>query len=297
MSMYSIDEIVQWELGKNGLCVIVEGETHADDPYFFNQWFGGRYPSITFYHQNGYTKVAEAVSGVRVKLPPNHVGKPRVYGITDRDFRNPYPVNVMPNDGVLRMSKCMLENYFLAPQPWSVYLWNIINRKVLRGELDLQVWGSQKAISQNFQSEIERIYRANLEVAAHNWTLFVIKQRFQDLNQDVPTGFPKDLDFPEQYDARKWADLAQLTGIEMAEIEKIFISRLNFLQSIETGELSSFVQGKALYHQFLLRYIRPQLKISGNEYDIAAEAMKHRAEPPQDLDNLIAFIEQYAFSS
>jgi hypothetical protein len=293
--MYSVEEIARWELGRNGLCVVVEGQTPADDPYFFNQWFGGRYPRITFYHQNGYTKVVEAVTELRTKLTLTPMGKPRVYGITDRDFREPFPEGDMPPDGVLCMTKCMLENYFLDSQAWSAYLWTTIHRKTLRQELDIHLWANQEITAQHFQAKIEELYRLNLEVAAYNWTLFKIKQRFQPPHPLFPGNFPADLDFPEQYTSQRLADFARISGLDLTEITHIFTTRHTFLQQQDIDALANYVQGKALYSQFFHKYLLSELRIRGKDkHDAAAEALKYSSLPPRDLERLVSFIEHYA---
>ena len=32
---------VAWRASGSGLCIIVEGETELQDPWFYQQWFGG----------------------------------------------------------------------------------------------------------------------------------------------------------------------------------------------------------------------------------------------------------------
>lgn len=119
MSRYpTITEIeIKWRKSRRGICIIVEGESEMDDPWFYQQWFGGLSKEITFFPQNGWEQVASAVSALRAKL-----GVKQVYGIIDRDFAPTVTYNPFPMDGLLRTTKYTLENYLLDPQYWFAAL-------------------------------------------------------------------------------------------------------------------------------------------------------------------------------
>ena len=70
-----------WRKSGSGLCIIVEGETVQEDPWFYGQWFDNEARRFTFFPQDGWAKVGEAVAALRQTL-----GERSVYGIRDRDF-------------------------------------------------------------------------------------------------------------------------------------------------------------------------------------------------------------------
>ena len=114
---------IKWRKSGSGVCVIVEGETDLEDAWFYNQWFGDQAKQVTFFPQNGWTEVINAVAVLRTTL-----GDKSVYGIIDRDFspRTTYPP--IPDDGILRTPKCTLENYL--PTLW-LKLWGYPKLKKL----------------------------------------------------------------------------------------------------------------------------------------------------------------------
>lgn len=63
MSSYpTISDIeMRWRASGSGVCVIVEGQTEQDDAWFYNRWFGNQAREITFFPQDGWTRVVDAV--------------------------------------------------------------------------------------------------------------------------------------------------------------------------------------------------------------------------------------------
>ena len=70
---------MRWRAAGSGVCVIVEGQTEQDDAWFYNYWFGDRARQVTFFPQNGWEHVVDAVAELRARFK-------MVYGIIDRDF-------------------------------------------------------------------------------------------------------------------------------------------------------------------------------------------------------------------
>ena len=67
-----------------GMAIIVEGETYADDAFFYGRWFGGQAGQISFYPQDGWPQVVTAIRALRQRISASRVQMP-VYGIIDRD--------------------------------------------------------------------------------------------------------------------------------------------------------------------------------------------------------------------
>ncbi|MBN2005162.1 MAG: DUF4435 domain-containing protein [Anaerolineae bacterium] len=108
-------EILKW-LAPTAVCVIVEGETEAKDPFFYRHWFDYLAARVQFFPQDGCDKVEDAVIELRHLLSPK-----RVYGIVDRDFAPATIYPPLPPDGILRTPWYTLENYLLDPNCWAAY--------------------------------------------------------------------------------------------------------------------------------------------------------------------------------
>jgi hypothetical protein len=147
---------IAWRKSKTGVCVIVEGQTDLDDPWFYNQWFGGDARRFTFFPQDGWEKVIEAVTQLRLTVGQHHV-----YGIVDRDFEPNLSYVPFPSNGILRTRKYTLENYLLNPAYWYEYIRPFTTR------YPKPEWDSIDKVRQR----IEEYYRMCLPLSAYNWTL------------------------------------------------------------------------------------------------------------------------------
>ena len=107
----SVDELEIAITGKQGIAIIVEGDTFADDPFYYRKWFDTHSDDIAFYPQNGWTQVVTAVKALRergLEIP--------VYGIIDRDFCEDHELDRdFETLGILRTPRYTLENYLLDP--------------------------------------------------------------------------------------------------------------------------------------------------------------------------------------
>ena len=111
MAYPTLSEIeVKWRASGSGVCIIVEGETELEDAWFYNYWFGNRSREVTFFPQDGWERVVDAVTTLRIKLDAK-----RVYGIVDRDFEENVVYDPFPSHGILRTLKYTLENYLTTP--------------------------------------------------------------------------------------------------------------------------------------------------------------------------------------
>lgn len=57
---------VKWRASGSGVCIIVEGETELEDAWFYNYWFGNRSREVTFFPQDGWEIVVDAVMTLRI---------------------------------------------------------------------------------------------------------------------------------------------------------------------------------------------------------------------------------------
>lgn len=62
MNYLSLDQLLLKIRSGNGLGVIIEGVTDGDDEWVYSQWFGHLAHLITFYPQDGYSRVYDAVA-------------------------------------------------------------------------------------------------------------------------------------------------------------------------------------------------------------------------------------------
>jgi hypothetical protein len=153
---------VKWRTSGTGVCVLVEGETELDDAWFYKQWFDDRAREITFFPQDGWDKVIDAVVALRSKL-----GIGRVYGIIDRDFEEHVTYDLFPSDGILRTVKYTLENYLLDAMCWFQCIQPYTRRTPKPGWRTLD----------EAHATIESLFRECLRLSAYNWTLHQIRDK------------------------------------------------------------------------------------------------------------------------
>ncbi|MEM9463533.1 MAG: DUF4435 domain-containing protein [Myxococcota bacterium] len=143
-----------------GAIVIVEGEHREDDEYFYNHWFGALGPQISFFAQNGWERVVEAVAELRPQLPHRPV-----FGIIDRDFADESRLLAQyqhpPTDGIYRLTRYTLENYLLEPNGWHAVIDTLTRGNPPGG------WTSPAEVA----AQIDAAYRRCIVLAAWNRTV------------------------------------------------------------------------------------------------------------------------------
>lgn len=143
-----------------GAIVIVEGEFYEDDAYFYGRWFGEQAREVSFFPQNGWKRVVDAVAELRQALPHR-----QVFGIVDRDFADEALIAQQalqtPPDGIFRTQLYTLENYLLSPAGWLQVV-----RLLGRGGLPAG-WQTVEDV----QARIEDAYRQCMRLAAFNYTV------------------------------------------------------------------------------------------------------------------------------
>ena len=111
-----------------GMAIIVEGETYADDAFFYGRWFGGQAGQISFYPQDGWPQVVTAIRALRQRISASRVQMP-VYGIIDRDETpEEQRMALLDSEGVARTRRYTLENHLLDPECWARVFQHIFMR-------------------------------------------------------------------------------------------------------------------------------------------------------------------------
>lgn len=69
MSYLSLDQLLLRIRSGKGLAIVIEGIKNGDDEWVYSQWFGDLAHLVTFYPQDGYSRVYDAVENLRNKSP------------------------------------------------------------------------------------------------------------------------------------------------------------------------------------------------------------------------------------
>ncbi len=269
---------VKWRASGSGVCVIVEGETELEDAWFYNYWFGDRAREVTFFPQDGWEKVVDAVTTLRTRL-----GARRVYGIVDRDVEGNVVYDPFPGDGILRTLKYTLENYLLDAECWFRYVQPYTLRTAKR---DWNTLGRARAT-------IEGFYRECLPLSAYNWVLRQARRRdyaaFKSLDDADRTykEHPKAITNMGDVPARLRNLQAQM-GIP-DDLGLMYTMRLADLEQMSLSGMEQVVSGK--YVIKLLRERFP-LRLSGRQAwdDVLSAYISICPDPPADLATLIELI-------
>jgi len=273
---------VKWRASGSGVCVIVEGETELEDAWFYNYWFGYLSREMTFFPQNGWEKVVDAVTDLRAKLDAR-----RVYGIVDRDFEENVVYDPFPSDGILRTVKYTLENYLLNAECWFKYVQPHTLRAPKTG------WNSLDEA----RTTIERFYRECLPLSAYNWVLRQARRRdyaaFKSLG-DVDRTYkehPKAITAIGNVSAHLCNLQAQMNILD--DLGQMYTMRLASLEQMPLADLEQVVSGK--YVIKLLREHFP-LRLSGKQAwdDVLGAYISICPDPPTDLGTLIELILDHA---
>src|SRR5437588_11652686 len=114
MPVPSLNELELQVRAGSPVAVIVEGEDVGDDAWVYGDpWFGSRAREVRFFGQDGWSRVLEAVTALRIVLP----GFP-IFGIIDRDFTEDAELDALVPSGVYRSRLYSVENYLLDPPCW-----------------------------------------------------------------------------------------------------------------------------------------------------------------------------------
>lgn len=254
-----------------GVIVMVEGEDAQQDPYFYNRWFGARAREVSFFPQNGWPKVVQAVADLRSQL----TGRP-VFGIIDRDFAEEAVLDAqaaaLPADGVFRTRLSTLENYLLAPAGWLKVL-----KLLYRADLP-PGWSKEEEVAER----IADAYRQCVPLAAFNLTV----QRECDR---LPSGGISYKERPEA--VRNPEAELQAWGAGRnppVPLEQVYQSNLAWLQSLQPQQWAEWISGKAVMRIFLPTLPSPRSKLH-SELLLNLYLNEHPEAPPE-LAGLVARI-------
>jgi len=286
MSAYpTLTEIeVAWRTAGTGVCVIVEGETGEDDPWFYQQWFGREARRFTFFPQDGWEKVEEAVARLRFSL-----GNKKVYGLRDRDFEPGAVYPPVPVDGVLHTPKYTLENYMLDAQCWLQYIQPHGLRSPKPG------WSTLAEA----QATLTELYHQCLPLSAYNWTLRQARLLDYGAFMAIPANereykqHPRALESPFDV-AMHLGDLEQRMNLSES-LARMFSNRLRELDAMSLAEWEQVVSGKYVLNLLSENFpIRLGSKQAWDDVLGAYVSLCHT--PPADLAKLLDLIWQDAHS-
>jgi hypothetical protein len=235
----AVDELEVTVRAGRGVAVLLEGESAEEDPWFYGQWFGDRARQVTFFPQDGWSRVIEAVAELRWRCPDVPV-----YGIIDRDFAEDEALEAdFANHGILRTPRYALENYLLDAECWAAVFGLIFRRK---GGAP-QGWDQPEAV----QGQIEAAYRACLDLAAHN---FVVKYgwvNYPELARQTPEQDRSYRDHPAAFRVVSPSDRLASWGLQMGCPEDLgarFRAQRATLETAGLGDWQKAVSGKYVLH-------------------------------------------------
>lgn len=278
MSAYQTPtEILRW-LSPAAVCVVVEGESDAEDPLFYKHWFDNLAAQVQFLPQDGCGKVQEAVIELRQRLSPK-----QVYGIVDRDFAPAVNYPPFPADGILHTRLYTLENYLLDPDCWAAYFRQYTAKHSIPG------WNNRAEIALT----ITELYRECLPLSAYNWTLRQARDTDYTAFKSLPETLRVYKEHPQALiNLGNVASTLRHIQVQMRislALDDLYQERLTALQSWSLSEWEEVVSGK-----YVLNLLRERSPIHYSRWDwkkyILGAYLDKCLDPHPDLSNLIAFI-------
>ncbi|MBI5490530.1 MAG: DUF4435 domain-containing protein [Deltaproteobacteria bacterium] len=276
------DELELALRGGSGVAIICEGETYRQDEAVFRRWFERRAREVTFHAQNGWRRVVHAVEQLRRLAAPVPV-----YGIVDRDFAPDAELERQHaaefRGPVFRLPRCTIENYLLEPAGWH----EVVRALHVREPQLPTGWDSLPAVSER----LSEAYRASVPVAAHNWTVHVLRERFERQAGFCDTEYLRHSGVAEQVDlgARLAAWAGGFGAADEARAE--FAGRRDLLVGLaDPVRLSTYVSGK-----LVLQRVQQDVPIAAGRRRPAVDELvdrylDKRPEPPEEILGLVARI-------
>lgn len=279
----NINEIeIRWRSSASRFCIIVEGQREEDDAWFYNQWFGDRATTFTFFPQNGWSQVVTAVEQLRPVLGANNV-----FGIVDRDFRDSPNYNEIPLDGILWTPKYTLENYLLNPECW----YEVVHPFTLR--TPKPGWNSVEEAEQT----IHALYQKCIPLAAYNATLNYLHEEHSHAFEKLSESQQKFKEHPKALKnlgdlSTHFQTLAGVIGLSI-DLESKYEKNTAELHVMNQADLEQNVSGK--YVLALLKETYPMGSPTKRAWDdILGGYIKYCPEPPGDLVRLMDLIRNSA---
>jgi hypothetical protein len=269
----SLDEIEVTIRSGAGVPVVCEGETPQDDEFILASWFSSQATAISFFAQNGWRMVVDAVNELRGRGCP-------AWGIVDRDFAPDEEIarqRAPDFDGrVFRLPRYDLESYLLDPRGWL----HVVGR-VHRREGTLPAgWDTEQAVA----DRVMEAFTDCFVLAAHNFAVhevwaacrerpgFVERKYWHDA-QAGPGRDPLS-------DLRAWADGFSAADMAAAAYEK----RLAELRSCHDPEvLCRLVPGKEVLRHVWNKMPIPRNRKKMDLKSLQDEYLEHLPDPPSDV--------------
>lgn len=283
MSRYkSLDELEVVLRSGAGIAIICEGEDYREDELFYKEWFGELGRLVTFHAQDGWECVQDAVSELRRRGTPVPV-----YGLLDRDFTPDEEIARQSEssfDGTCyRLLRYDLESYLLDPEGWL----GVLRRVLWRREPHVPAgWDTTQAVA----DRIRGFYGEALAVAAHNWTVRCLAERYGAQPGFVGRSYVTSVQALAKVNPdTALSAWASAFGAQDAARE-VYRDRLAFLRAREDNldELQKYVSGK-LVLQELHRTI-PRARKRPDRMDLAERYLDQRRAPPPEVVALLDLI-------
>jgi hypothetical protein len=272
-----VDELEVMVRAGRGAAIIVEGESAEKDPWFYGQWFGDLAREVTFFPQDGWTRVVEAVAELRRRCPDVPV-----YGIIDRDFADDAALDLDFASGILRTPSYTLENYLLDPACWAE-----VFRFIFRRQMETPAGWDQAALVHGY---IEAAYRSCLDLAAHNW---VIKYGWDHYPAQATASSEHQRTYREHSDALagiEVADKLRTWGLQMGCAEDfgaLFEDKRLSLLAGGPDSWAKHISGKYVLRVFHRAFPR---RPGAGQFDLGHylnEYLRACPNPPDDLSRLL----------
>jgi hypothetical protein len=276
-----VDELeVTIRAGRGG-AVIVEGESAEEDPWFYGQWFGDRARQVTFFPQNGWTRVVEAVAELRRRCPDVPV-----YGIIDRDFAEDEALDAdFATLGILRTSSYTLENYLLDPACWAAVFRLIFRRQ--GGAPD--GWDQPEQV----QNHIETAFRACLDLAAYNQVIKYGAEYYAGAASATADRNRSYRHHPDTFKEMNPADALSAWGQQLGcseDLGLLFAAKRAALEAAGLTGWQKVVSGKHVLHLLQSRFpLLPRAGKFGLSHYLNLY-LDRCPEPPADLTRIVETI-------
>ncbi len=289
MNLHSVDELEVELATGHGIAVIVEGQTYADDPFYYGQWFDARRSEISFFPQNGWRQVLRAVAELRER----NLAIP-VYGIIDRDFCEAHQLDAdFAERGILRSHRFTLENYLLEPEAWAE-VFRFIFRPM---PAHANGWNDAAQVT----DYIKEAYRNCFVLSAHNQINKFVHTHHSDRAANTPKRLRDFLDNPQAIDhiraEQKLKEWQEQLGIQ-DNLVSLFNEQMTVLKNADLSLWQQHVSGK-----YVLETLRRQFpkRPGAGQFDLKHYLNEYlRALPaaPHDLtiliDRIIAHAAQFS---
>jgi hypothetical protein len=257
----------------SGLAVVIEGVDDGDDEWVYSQWFAELSHLITFYPQDGYSRVVDAVE----KLQKGRQNG-SVLGIIDRDFATELEIKAQfepdYSGHVYRTNRYTLENYLLEPQGWLEIASLFWRSNLPKGYRDLE----------ECTKTIDDIFRSFIPAAAYNWMVW-------DINQYYNPSFSLEYkNIPNLNPEKLYQNLliyCQRQGLPNPDEYFLRVELLSTKKELWHQKIS----GKMIFYHLIKTFPVPRLR---PDKHIFVNYYVSRTEAPKELSRLVHFlIEKY----